>query len=403
MVPVSSPVIRDGAVAVAHGRILAAGSAPVVRAAFAGARVEQYHGVLLPGLVNAHIHLELSAYPASRPDAGQSFCDWIRSLLQRRQNGKVELDEIALAAGRMLQSQHDSGVALLLDTGNMIPSPVETGSSPVETAFLLELLGPDARAEKQVLDRIDALSDAVAATAHAPYSTTAGIMTALKKRAARLGHVFSLHVAESKDEMELLRTGRGCFRGFLEEREVWEGRFPCPGMEGEGVVEYLASLGMLDANLLCVHCVQVNDKEMGLLAERHCKICLCPGSNRFLGVGIAPLEKMLGHGLLPAIGTDSLASNETLDLWREMRILREDHPRVSPARILTMATLGGALALGREQEFGILAPGRTARMLHVDSPALQGVEDAGQLFDVLTSGGRPEQLCWIDDADAVTA
>jgi len=407
VVPISSPVIRDGAVAVEEGRILAVGKASSLRVRFVGARVENCQGVLLPGLVNAHVHLELSAYhQIPRPTVDQNFCDWIRALLQAKQSGEISPSLIAHAARQEFDQQHDAGTALLLDIGNIPPSPPTMVQPPLESAFLLELLGPDAKAEEQVLTRIANLPDSVAATAHAPYSTTAGIMTALKKRADRLAHVFSLHVAESMDEVELLQSGRGCFRRFLEERGAWDGRFPCPGMDGAdgaGAVGYLAAMGLLDAHLLCVHCVQVSEEEVRMLAERGSKVCLCPGSNRFLRVGVAPLELMLRYGLLPAIGTDSLASNEELDLWPEMRILREDHPGVSPALVLAMATLGGAQALGREQDFGSLAPGRKARLLHVDSPPLQGALDGEQLLDILTSGGRPERVCWVDDNNHVEA
>lgn len=396
VVPVSLPPLREGAVAVADGRILAVDSASTMRARYPEARLSYCPGVLLPALVNAHVHLELSAWPRIPcPDGDTGFCDWIRSLLRLRGNGAITADEISRAAGHMLWHQHEMGVGLLLDIGNAIPSPAADLFSPMEVVFLLEMLGPDARAQERVLARLETLPDSVAVTGHAPYSTTAGIMTALKKRADRLGHLFSLHVAESPDEVELLRSGRGCFRGFLEERGAWDGRFPVPGVEGGGVVGYLAELGMLNLNLLCVHCVQVKEKEVRMLAEHGCRVCLCPGSNRYLRVGVAPLERMLAHGLLPAIGTDSLASNEELDLWREMRILREDHPGVAPSRILAMATLGGALALGRVGEFGALAKGHKGWFLHADSPALRKAEDGEQLLDTLTGGGRPDTLDWI--------
>ncbi|MDD3816199.1 MAG: amidohydrolase family protein, partial [Desulfocapsaceae bacterium] len=258
VVPISSPVIRDGAVAVSNGRILAVGSSSSIQSRFPGARVESCQGVLLPGLVNAHIHLELSAYHyVPRPAPGETFCDWIRSLLQLRQEGGCDPEELARAARNMLRQQHDAGVLLLLDIGNLLPSAPATNPPAVQHSFLLELLGPTSKAEEQVLARLASLSDAVAATPHAPYSTTPGIMTALKQRADRLQHIFSLHVAESADEIELLRSGRGCFRSFLEERGAWENIFPCPGMDGRGAVEYLEHLGLLDANLLCVHCVHV--------------------------------------------------------------------------------------------------------------------------------------------------
>lgn len=402
VVPISSPVIRDGAVAIANGRILAVGSSASICSRFPEARVENCQGVLLPGLVNAHIHLELSAYHhIQRPAPDESFCDWIRSLLQLRQEEQGEPEEVVRAARNMLQQQHDSGVLLLLDIGNILPASSASSASPeimppaLQLSFLLELLGPTAKAEEQVLARISSLPDSVAATPHAPYSTTPGIMTALKQRADRLHHIYSLHVAESADEIELLQSGSGCFRSFLEERGAWEDIFPCPGMDGHGAVEYLDRLGLLDANLLCVHCVHVSENEVQMLAAHGCKVCLCPGSNRFLGVGVAPLEMMLRHHLLPALGTDSIASNEELDLWREMQILRQDHPGVAPAAVMAMATLGGAKALGREGDFGTLAPGRKSILLNVDSPALQGVDNGEQLLDTLTGGGRPDRICWI--------
>ena len=399
IVPISSSVIQDGAVAVSNGRILAVGSSSSIRAQFAGARVESCPGVLLPGLVNAHIHLELSAYHhVPRPAPDETFCDWIRSLLQLRQEGGIEPEDMARAARNMLQRQHDAGVLLLLDIGNILPSSPATNPPAVHLSFLLELLGPTSKAEEQVLARITSLPDSVAATPHALYSTTPGIMTALKQRADHLQHIFSLHVAESADEIELLRSGQGCFRRFLEERGAWENIFPCPGMDGRGAVEYLEHLGLLDPNLLCVHCVHVSEKEVQMLAAHGSKVCLCPGSNRFLGVGVAPLEMMLAHQLLPALGTDSIASNENLDLWREMQILREDHPGVAPAAVMAMATQGGAKAMGCEEEFGTLAPGRKSNLLNVDSPALQGVDNGEQLLDTLTGGGRPDKIRWIVEA-----
>jgi len=374
------------------------GSSSSLHARFAGARLEQCQGVLLPALVNAHIHLELSAFTElPRPTPEQSFCDWIRCLLQVRQDGLIEPEETVRAARQMLQQQHDTGVGLLLDIGNIDPSPLSVSSSPVDVVSLLELLGPNVRAEEQVLARIASLPEAVMATPHALYSTTAGIMTVLKQRADRLGHIFSLHVAEAADEIELLGSGRGCFRDFLEERGAWENTFPRSGIDSQGAVEYLECLGLLDANMLCVHCVQISHKEVQMLADRGSRVCLCPGSNRFLNVGVAPLELMLRHGLLPAIGTDSIASNAELDLWREMRILRADHPGVDPARILAMATLGGAQALGREQDLGTLSPGRQARFLNVHSSALQGAQNAAQLLDALTGVGRPAGIRWIGE------
>ena len=163
------------------------------------------------------------------------------------------------------------------------------------------------------------------------------------------------------------------------------------------MVGYLENLGILDDNTLCVHCVHLGDREIQLLAGTGTHVCLCPGSNRFLGVGTAPLEKILAAGILPALGTDSIASNPVLDLWQEMSILAEEHQSVDSATILAMATLGGAKALHRETDFGALAPGCRARFLHVEGREYEKAEGADQLLQRLTSCGRPESISWVGD------
>jgi cytosine/adenosine deaminase-related metal-dependent hydrolase len=105
---------------------------------------------------------------------------------------------------------------------------------------------------------------------------------------------------------------------------------------------------------------------MDLLAKTKAKVCLCPGSNRYLSVGTAPVENYLRRGILPALGTDSLTSNPELSLWQEMRLLAEEHPSVDPTDILCMATLGGAEALGLDGQLGSLEPGKTAAFLTVN-------------------------------------
>jgi cytosine/adenosine deaminase-related metal-dependent hydrolase len=137
----------------------------------------------------------------------------------------------------------------------------------------------------------------------------------------------------------------------------------------------------------------VSDKEIELLQKTGSRVCLCPGSNRYLGVGRAPVTKYLQAGIIPGLGTDSLASNPELSIWREMRILAEDHPGIDVSDILTMATLGGAMALGLEQQAGTLAPGRVAEFLAVPLPDTVGSGTDVQDYLVRTGAGiHPE---WI--------
>jgi cytosine/adenosine deaminase-related metal-dependent hydrolase len=207
-------------------------------------------------------------------------------------------------------------------------------------------------------------------TCHAAYSTSSALLQAVKKRAQITGQLYPIHVAESSDEIEFLQTGQGRFRIFLEERGVWDGSFAAPGA---GAVTYLDQLGVLDARTLCVHAVHLNADEIELVAQKKAKVCLCPGSNRFLGVGRAQPEKMLAKGIRPCLGTDSLASNPELSMWREMAILGEEHPGIDPATVLAMATLHGAEAVGAMRQ-GRLEAGCSSRFLGVRYTGHQPLE-----------------------------
>jgi cytosine/adenosine deaminase-related metal-dependent hydrolase len=150
-------------------------------------------------------------------------------------------------------------------------------------------------------------------------------------------------------------------------------------------------LGLLDAETICVHGVHISATEAELLAGRRAGVCLCPGSNRVLGVGRARVDMLLAKGLKPCLGTDSLASNRELNLWREMRILQEDHPGVTPAAIFAMATINGAMAAGHG-ELGALTPGRAARILAVEFSDLRPDE----VYAYLVNSASPA-LTWLED------
>jgi cytosine/adenosine deaminase-related metal-dependent hydrolase len=231
-----------------------------------------------------------------------------------------------------------------------------------------------------------------AVSPHAPYSTGADLIIALKKRARSNSHIFSIHLAESPDERAFLRSHSGPFRDFLEKRGSWDNSL-LPEGDFSGSVDYLGKLGVLDENTLCVHCVHIDDDEIRMLAEHGVKVCLCPGSNRFLGVGIAPLEKLLAAKILPGIGTDSRASNEKPDMWREIRLLHRYHPDVAPATLLAMATLGGARALHREEDFGTLEKGKKAVFLEIAMDNLSALSE-GEILDELVRG-QPRNINWI--------
>lgn len=364
LLPVSSPPVADGGIAVLAGIIVAVGPFRDIRRSWPGAQViEHPNCVLLPGLINAHAHLELSHLSQlGQQPTPPSFPAWIEQLLAARSHAAADETAVLQAARQALAAQQAEGVVALADISNSgLTSQLASGFDGRLLVFK-EYLGLRKDSAAAALRRLEQESDEQACTGHAPYSTSPALLRGLKARANQLGHVFPVHTAESFAEIELLRSGGGPFRAFLEERNLWDGSFQPMGDQG-GAVRWLHQHGLLDSRTLCVHCVHIDTEEIALLAASGAKICLCPGSNRSLGVGRPPLASLLRHGLLPAIGTDSLASNPELSIWREMRLLAEEHTSVPPESIVAIATLGGAAALGLDKRLGSLEAGKEAVIL----------------------------------------
>ncbi len=369
LLPVSSPPIADGGLAVQSGLIAAVGRFSEIRRSWPGAAVLDHpDAVLLPGLINAHVHLELSHLShLSQQAAPLTFTGWITRLLAEQVKTAADEETVKTAARQILADLQAQGVTALADISN---TGLTNQLAPDFSGRMLcfkEYLGLREDRATEALLRLQDEADDQLCTGHAPYSTHPALLRGLKARANRLGCIFPIHAAESAAEIELLRTGGGEMRTFLEERGFWDGSFQPLRGKG-GAVTYLHQHGLLDSRTLCVHCVHLTNEEIALLAAAKGKVCLCPGSNAYLGVGTAPAGRLLRQGILPALGTDSLTSNPKLSLWREMRLLAEAHPSLDPADILRMATLGGAAALGLEHQLGSLETDKEAAVLRVALP-----------------------------------
>jgi cytosine/adenosine deaminase-related metal-dependent hydrolase len=190
--------------------------------------------------------------------------------------------------------------------------------------------------------------------AHAPHSCSAPLLRGLVER----GGPATIHLAESREETAFLRDGTGAWPAFLQERGLGRVAFSPPGTSP---VLYADSLGVLHDCLVAAHAVQVDAGDRAVLARRGAHVVLCPRSNRNLGVGTADVPGLLAAGVRLALGTDSLASVETLDVLDDAVLLHRSFPEVDPAAILRMATLGGAEALGFD-DLGAILPGRRAAL-----------------------------------------
>lgn len=398
VVPIDRPVIADGSIVVAEDRIVEVGARSVVIDKYPSLQENIYKAVLMPGLVNGHVHLELAHLKKGiKCQPGHNFTDWINSLLEYRQERQPTRQQLVESFLDCRKVQHRSGVGVICDIGNdPLPEIVDSlRESEKHFMRLIEYLAPNGKISQQVLENIAQLSDEIRITAHAPYSTGPEVLMVIKKRCNRLGHIFSIHTAESPDEALFIQDGTSIFRDFLEARDCWDGLFPFGNNRFSSTIDYLDHLGILDETTLLVHCVHLSNRDLEVVKERGCKICLCPGSNKFLGVGVAPVESMLAAGLLPALGTDSIGSNELLNLWREMQLLALSFPQIEPQKILAMATEGGARGLGVYHKYGSLTVGKKARIIHVASAGLEAVRSEETLMKELVLGGQPTEVSWL--------
>ena len=396
VIPVAYPPIPDGAVAVQNSTITDVGAyKDVIKRNATSTVQEHYDSVLLPALINAHIHLELSHIDLSNQHKNiTGFTNWIEKLLATRERVGAVGDVPVQAALDMLKQQYNHGVIGLGDVGNTDIVENFSDKFPGILLHFNEVLGRSPKSRRSILHKIDQADKTKLFTAHAPYSTHAELIQAVKLRAKNLSHPFSIHVAEPPSESELLNQGSGDLYDFLIQRGFIDKTYKPPAeIDKPGSVQYLNMLGVLDKQTICVHCIHVNSKEIQILAETKTNICLCPGSNRYLNVGRAPVKQFLDHGLTPALGTDSRASNPELSIWREMRLLKEDHPEVKSLEILKMATFGGALALGIDKNYGSLEKGKKAQFLAVK---LSGdFQDSDSLYKFLITQNEDIQPNWV--------
>lgn len=394
VLPVTSEAIRHGAVAMTAEQIVGVGAEKDICISFPEARVTQCSGVILPPLINCHIHLELShLLDIVPPKSGASMVEWIVDIKERRESEQFTEEAVCDAIETMLKRQHDDGVVLLVDIGNSHHLlPLDTDQKP-EVYPILEVIGPTRDRTNEILAMVQSLPEALAVTPHSPYSCSSELITSLKGRAREKNTILSIHTAESVDEVELIRGQSGTFRLFLDSLSAWDGSLIQHG-QYNSTIDYLDNLGILDDKTLCVHCVQVDSKDIQTIVKTQAKVCLCPSSNEFLQVGIAPVTKMIEAGLLPALGTDSVASNKSMSMWSEMKLIREKYPTIAPETVLAMATRGGAEALGRTDDYGGLASGKKPLAIEVGIDC-DAVSSSREIYEKLTLDGGQGQTQWV--------
>jgi cytosine/adenosine deaminase-related metal-dependent hydrolase len=372
------PPIRDGVVAVDRGRVAWAGAA--AEADPSAAVRDLGAGVLLPGLVNAHCHLELSHLAGAREEGRRGFVAWVEALVERRATGDPAVARAAASAA--IDELRSSGTVAVGDVSNALDHLDLLDASGLEAVVFYELLAWDPARATRVLDearrRLVEIErrggrTPVRLAAHAPYSVSPPLLQAL----AGQGGPAAIHLAESQAEQRFLAEGDPEWSAFLGRRGLGHVTFAPPRTTP---VRYVESLGALHRGLVAAHCVHVDAEERALLARRGVFVAVCPRSNRSLGVGIPPVPELLAAGVEVCLGTDSLASAESLDLLQDAAALHREFPELEPAAIVRMATATGARALGL-YGLGTLAPGHRAALAFAPAPG--ALDDP---LDFLVSG-----------------
>lgn len=396
VLPITDAPVRNGWVAVEQGRIVEVGTG-----ARDGEGIDLGRVAILPALVNAHTHLELS-YLRGRVPPADVFLDWIRLIMrQRRDHPDAHDPAIVGAAAAAIDEARATGTGLVGDISNTLVTIPLLRAAGIPAHVFYELLGfnePDPIGRVETARReIDALarpaSDVRLSLApHAPYSVSPELFAAIRDdRERRPPRISSIHVGESAEEVELLARGTGPWKTLLQELGVWSERWEAPGASP---VAYLEELGYLDGCVLAVHGVQLEGEDLSRLRALGTTVVACPRSNRHVGVGPPPIDAFYAMDVRVAFGTDSLASVPDLNMFSELAEARRLAPRVPARRLIESATLAGARGLGFGDALGSLDVGKRAALIAVRIP-----DTAPDVEEYLVSGVAPDAVTWIEPGD----
>ena len=398
VVPISSPPIADGIVAVEGSKIAFVGNAAD---APPGTDVDLGDALLMPGLVNAHTHLELTAMRGFLEDL--DFRRWILRLTHARR-AVFDRDALLDSARFGLEEGVRAGITSYADTcdsGVVMQAMREAG---VRGVMYQEVFGP---APEQCAESIAGLREKVAnlryletplvrlgISPHAPYTVSDDLFRAAAALAREMRLPMAVHVAEGELEQSLVVNASGGFADGLRRRGI------AAAPRAASPIQLLANLGVLANAPLLIHCVRVDARDIQSIADSHSPIAHCPASNAKLGHGIAPLADMLAAGIVVGLGSDSMASNNRMDILSEARLaLLMQRARIGSwetpeaADVLELATLGGARAIGIDSQVGSLEVGKQADLAAFPLTGGAPVQDpvAAAIFSV--AGAQASFVC----------
>jgi cytosine/adenosine deaminase-related metal-dependent hydrolase len=363
------PPVAGGAILVRDGLIAATGTLAELKNAYSATVVEHRDCAILPGFVNAHTHLELTHFPSWRLRTHvdynpRRFTDWIIQLIKVTRGLQAEDFRSSLVEG--MRKSVEAGTTAVGDIISRHTLASSYSVPPLTGRLFFEALGHDpAQYCERLQHALTAISDlnggnmSAGLSPHTPYTIGEGNLPLIRDEAVSLGLPLVIHISESQAESDFIFDTSGPLADDLYPFVGWE-QYLVPPRHCSST-ELLDRHGLLTPSTLAVHCVHVNLADAQILKLRGVTVCLCPRSNDRLDVGRAPLALFKKLSIPLALGTDSLASNDSLSLWDEMRFALDQFPdNLSPSDVFRMATSGGAAALGLSASTGSLETGKRA-------------------------------------------
>jgi cytosine/adenosine deaminase-related metal-dependent hydrolase len=392
--PMDRPPIRNGAIVFHRGVILNVGAAaPLIDKHPDAELVDRPDETILPGLINAHTHLELSGFGCGAPAA--DFVEWLMRLVPR---GPLDLEFIHKSVARSIPV----GVEQCLRFGVTCVGDISRHSAvsrpllrdgPLRVVSFGEV---QAMAQRRGLleERISIAADQSSASEflrpaispHAPYSVEIDGYRRCLEIAARSALPLATHLAETHDEAPFLSDHTGRFRDLWEYLGAWDDQVP---RFAGGPIRFAASIGLLDyPRTLLAHVNYCDDSELELLARGRASVVYCPRTHAYFGHPPHRWRQMLARGINVAVGTDSCASSPDLNLIEELRLLRQIAPQVPAIEIWKMATVYAARAMDMHHQIGTLQAGRAADFVMFKTSSSKPLDE------ILESNQLPEEV-WI--------
>jgi cytosine/adenosine deaminase-related metal-dependent hydrolase len=382
ILPVTSPPIKDGVIIVDGNVVKAMGIKRELSSFPCDKTIDCSNKILMPGFINAHTHLELTGL-RGRIKKGLPFVEWAREIVSIRRN--ITENEIATDIKDGLDELISSGVTTVGDFSQTgITRDILNEKGLRGTVFLefSRSFRPDMKDEilerlKKVVAGFSLRECGINTTQpkgcgyhvifgiapHAPYSISKELLKESNDLAREKRFPFAIHISEMPEEIEFIKSGSGAMKDLLIDFGVWNDSWTPPQTTP---VKYLNSLGVLK-KATGIHLNIVTEGDINILKENNVSVVYCAGSNKWFGRNWKyPLKEFLNRGINVAIGTDSLSSNEKLNIFYEMRVIKENFPDLENDIILKMATINGAKAIGFENEIGEIAVGRKADIIGID-------------------------------------